>query len=285
MSGVNFGTFLGMMIALVTALPLQAQFSMSEMFAPAAITNQLNETMPVRVWRNYQPSDLPVPVVVMLHGSGECGQDNAKQLAAFAPIHRQALIDEDLPPALYLVPQCTQRNAWVRSIAFTADYKAPRYPAPALRTLKEYLDRLVAEGVADPDRLYLIGLSLGGFGTWDAIQRWPTYFAAAVPICGGGSVQEEQVKNATTTAVWAFHGEVDANVPVDCSRRMVAALTKAGATPKYTEYPKSGHNIWSRVFQDTAMLKWLFRQRRGVSESSGESKGFWGRIKAYVTPQ
>lgn len=283
---MSFTSFRNCVMALSLCLMggvLHAQFEMTEMFVASSITNHLNETMPVRVWRNYSDADLPVPVLVLLHGSGECGQDNVKQLAAFAPIHRQALIDEDIPPALYLIPQCTQRNAWVRGLAFKEDYRAPRYPAPALRTVKDYLDQLVADGVADPDRLYIAGLSLGGFGTWDAIQRWPNTFAAAVPICGGGSIQELQIKQAATTSIWVFHGEMDVNVPVACSRRMVAALTKQGAAPKYTEYPKAGHNIWGRVFQDTAVLKWIFRQKKGRVESADRG-GIWGRLKAYVTP-
>ncbi|MBQ9694588.1 MAG: prolyl oligopeptidase family serine peptidase [Kiritimatiellae bacterium] len=240
--------------------------------------------MPVRLWRNYKASDCPVPVLVLLHGSGECGLDNARHLPAFAPIHRQALIDDDIPPALYIVPQCTQRNAWVRNIAFQEDYRLPRYPAPALRTVKEYLDKLIADGVADPERIYLAGLSLGGFGTWDAIQRWPDYFAAAVPICGGGSLQENAIKNAATTSIWIFHGDKDVNVPVACSRRMVAKLTSFGAQPKYTEYENAGHNVWGRAFKDTALLKWIFRQRRGRIETVPKRSGFWGQLKAYVTP-
>ena len=135
----------------------------------------------MRGWRRYQPEDLPVPVVVLLHGSGECGMDNASQLAPFKGLYETVLIDGSFPPALYVVPQCTQRNPWVRALAFKEDYRLPRYPAPALRSVKEYLDGLVKEGVADPERLYIGGYSLGGFGTWDAIQRWPNYFAAAAP--------------------------------------------------------------------------------------------------------
>lgn len=274
--------------AALCAAAAQAQFSMAELFAGGAITNSLGETMPVRVWRHYEKKDLPVPVVVLLHGSGECGRDNAKQLSNFGALNNILLLDDELPPALWAIPQCTPANPWVRAIAFKPDYRQPRYPSPALRTVKEWVDGLIAEGVADPDRIYVAGLSLGGFGTWDAIQRWPNYFAAAVPVCGGGSIQEEAIRNAATTPVWVFHGEADANVPVDCSRRMVSALTRAGAAPKYTEFPKMGHPIWSRVWGDSAVWHWLFRQRRGERPKDGGEKegsgGFFGSLLEYVTP-
>lgn len=281
---------LASLVVAVLAFPAAAQFSIQETYAAGIITNRLGETMPMRVWRKYEPKDCPVPVVVLLHGSGESGQDNLKQLASFSSFHTSVLLDDTLPPALYLIPQCTSANPWVRAVAFKPDYRQPRYPAPALRTVKEYLEALVKEGTADPDRLYIGGFSLGGFGTWDAIQRWPGFFAAALPICGGGSIQEEPVRNAIQTAIWAFHGSADGNVPVDCSRRMVAALSQAGATPKYTEYPNAGHGIWQRALGDTAVIRWLFRQRRGCREAgeaeSGSALGsFFRQLKEYVTPK
>lgn len=282
--------WLPLLAALAAALPAAAQFSIQETYSPGVITNGFGETMPMRVWRRYEPKDLPVPVVVLLHGSGQSGQDNLKQLDTFSDFHNSVLIDDTLPPALYLIPQCTPANPWVRTIAFTADYRQPRYPAPALRTVKEYLDTLVKKGIADPERLYIGGFSLGGFGTWDAIQRWPGFFAAAVPVCGGGSVQETPVRNAAQTAVWVFHGSADGTVPVDCARRMVAALTQAGASPKYTEYPNAGHVIWQRAFGDTALIRWMFRQRRGHREAEGDNSdsmlgGLFRQLKAYVTPK
>lgn len=264
----------------------QAQYSMAELFAGGVITNSMGETMPVRVWRHYEKKDLPVPVVVLLHGSGECGRDNAKQLSCFAAMHTTLLVDEEIPPSLWALPQCTPASPWVRTIAFKPDYRQPRYPAPALRTVKEWLDGLIKEGIADPDRIYIGGLSLGGFGTWDAIQRWPNYFAAAVPVCGGGSIEEEPVKNAATTPVWAFHGSADPSVPVDCSRRLVSALMQSGATPKYTEFQNAGHNVWPRVWGDSAVWRWLFRQRRGEKTRDGgdSGRGFFSSLLEYVTP-
>jgi len=277
---------LALALALLAALTARAQFSMAEQFEPLTIVNSLGDKMQARAWRHYGPNDLPVPVVVLLHGSGECGQDNGKQLDPFAGLYKIALVDRELPPALYLIPQCTQANGWVKKFAFEEDYRQPRYPSPALRTVKEYLDRLIKEGTADPDRLYIGGYSLGGFATWDAIQRWPGYFAAAVPVCGGGSIQEEPAKNAAQTPVWAFHGAKDPMVPVVCTQRTVAAVTQAGGAPKYTEYPEANHNIWTRVFGDKALVHWMFRQRRGKppQEDGGRRKGFFGRLLRYVTP-
>ncbi len=261
---------------------VHAQFLIQEVFTQEEIVNSVGEKMPLRAWHKYEKKDLPVPVVVLLHGSGECGQDNIKQLNTFKTFHQAVLIDETLPPALYLIPQCTTRNAWVRNIAFKEDYRQPRYPAPALRMVKEHLDKLVAKGVADPERLYLLGLSLGGFGTWDAIQRWPNTFAAAVPICAGGSIEEKAIANALTTSIWVFHGSADASVPVACSQRMVAALARADKPPKYTEYPKMGHNVWDRALGDSAMLHWLFRQRRGKEDPGPEGEGFLNTLGDYL---
>ncbi len=265
----------------------QAQFSMAEQFEASAITNRFGETMPVRLWRHYQPKDRPVPVLVLLHGSGECGADNSAQLAPFQSLYKSALLDSSLPPALYVIPQCTRQNGWVRVTTFTEETKLPRYPAPALRTVKEYLDTLVAEGTADPERLYIGGYSLGGYGAWDAIARWEGYFAAAVPVCGGGSATESAVKAMAKTSIWAFHGSQDPTVPVAYSRRLIAALMREGVGAKYTEYEGAGHNIWGRAFGDSAMLRWVFRQKRGKVESAqGQTPvhALFRQLKAYVTP-
>lgn len=257
-----------------------AQFSMHDCFVREKITNQQGEALPARVWHRYTPKDLPVPVIVMLHGSGECGTDNAKQLQSFKNLHKQLLLRQD-QPVMVILPQCTMQNAWIRRIAFTKDYKHPRYPAPALRIVKEHLDRLVEQGIADPDRLIIGGLSLGGFGTWDAVQRWPNTFAAAIPICAGGSIEEKPIQNATTTSLWVFHGAADQNVKVDCSRRMVRALGDAGAYPKYTEYPNAGHVIWDAVLDQSELYNWLFEQRRGMVTTGSDPDATSTKVKTF----
>ena len=108
--------------------------------------------------------------------------------------------------------------------------------------------------------LYVTGMSLGGYGTWDIIGRRPEAFAAAVPICGGGNISKAPLM--VKTAVWAFHGDQDELVNVSESRRMIEAIKKAGGEPRYTEYKGVGHNSWERAFAEQDLLPWMFAQTR-----------------------
>lgn len=112
----------------------------------------------------------------------------------------------------------------------------------------------------DPDRLYITGLSMGGFGTWDAIQRKPDLFAAAVPICGGGDVSK--ASHITKIPIWVFHGAEDNLVNPKWSRDMVEAIKRAGGNPKYTEYPGVGHHSWVPAYSDPELFEWLFSQKK-----------------------
>ncbi len=264
------------------------QFSMAEQYKSEFLFNHLNEKLPARVWRNYEDRDKPVPLVIMLHGSGECGVDNGKQLGMFAPAYQLQLLENEA--AMYVIPQCTVNNAWVRRLAFQEDYRMPRYPAPSLNTIKQSIDKWIEEGVVDKERVYLIGVSLGAFGVWDAVQRWPDTFAGAILICGGGSIQPEAIQHASTSNLWIFHGAMDVNVSVECSRRAVKALNTIESWPRYTEFEKAGHNIWGRVLSDKKMWEWLFKQRLGEHIDTGEPKtnslfmrGL-RRIGGYFTP-
>ena len=112
----------------------------------------------------------------------------------------------------------------------------------------------------DLDRVYITGISMGGFATWEALIRHPENFAAAIPVCGGGDVSfADRIKHIP---VWAFHGAEDPVVPVVCSRSMIENLTKAGGDPRYTEYPRVGHNSWDRAFDEPELLSWLFSKSR-----------------------
>jgi predicted peptidase len=126
------------------------------------------------------------------------------------------------------------------------------------------LDNLPKLFSVDPDRIYITGLSMGGYGTWDALQRKPDYFAAAIPICGGGDVNgAEKMKDVP---IWAFHGDADGAVKVSRSRDMIEALKAAGGKPKYTEYPGGGHDSWTATYKNPEVMAWLFEQKRKKSD-------------------
>jgi poly(3-hydroxybutyrate) depolymerase len=129
-----------------------------------------------------------------------------------------------------------------------------------LRLTLEALERLRKEFNIDADRIYIAGLSMGGYGTWDAISRNPTLFAAAVPVCGGGD--EAMADKIKDIPIWCFHGDADNAVPVARSRQMINAIKAAGGTPKYTEYPGVGHNSWDKAYAEPELAKWLFEQKR-----------------------
>ena len=204
-----------------------------------------------------------LPLVVFLHGAGERGDDNLAQLKwcvkDFAADTQRAK-----HPCWVAVPQCPADQQWFPygSPPQSAP-KRPAEPTPSLGAVLELTRSLLANRPIDPARIYLMGLSMGGYGTWDALARAPELFAAAVPICGAADAADaERVKNVP---VWAFHGAKDDVVPVQGSRGMVAALKAAGArTVKYTEYPDVGHNSWTPAFKEAELLPWVFAQRRGA---------------------
>ena len=196
----------------------------------------------------------PLPAVVYLHGSGGAGTDNLKQLSGGNAAGTHLWTSEDVKarhPAFVVAPQIPDGQRW--------DAAGPE-PAPYAGLVLELLDGLAREFSIDRDRIYLLGQSLGGYGTWDLISKRPDAFAAAVPLCGGGD--PKRVSAARGVAIWAFHGAKDQVVPVTKSREMVAALQAAGGSVKYTEYPETGHDVWTVAFAEPALPDWLFAQRR-----------------------
>lgn len=205
------------------------------------------------------------PLVVFLHGAGERGDDNRAQLVhglrEFARPDRRETF-----PAFVIAPQCPREQKWVDLAWDAPQHQQPEKPAPSLQLCRELLDRLQTELPIDADRVYLTGLSMGGFGTFDALTRWPDQFAAAIPVCGGGDPRPEQVARFRDVPLWVFHGAQDNLVRPERSREMVAALKAAGGTPRYTEYPEAGHDSWTATYADEAVLEWLFSQRRGAAK-------------------
>ena len=128
------------------------------------------------------------------------------------------------------------------------------------QVLVALLDKIVAEHRVDQDRIYLTGLSMGGFGTWQTAAAYPDRFAAIVPICGGGNPADGP--RLKPVAAWAFHGAKDEAVPLKASEVMVEAVKTAGGDAKLTVYPDAGHNVWDRAYEDPELYAWLFAQSR-----------------------
>jgi predicted peptidase len=248
---------------LFLAASARAQFTADEMLKPCVYTNGAGETFAYRLAAPQFPqAGKKYPLILFLHGSGECGTDNQKQVKVGVPALVSTLLRrERTEPFILVAPQCPATNWWVRELAFNESYAMPAEPARSMAVALDIVRHLVAERQADPDRLYITGLSLGGFGTWDAVQREPGLFTAAVPVCGGGDVR--RVRDLKKLPVWVFHGNADKNVPVDCSRRMVEALKQAGnRRVRYTEYEGVAHNAWDRAYAEMEMIEWLFSQTR-----------------------
>jgi len=220
------------------------------------------KTLPVRIMlpEGYDAQGTEqYPLVLFLHGAGERGTDNTKQL-----IH--ALGDFAKPenrkkyPCFVIAPQCPEGKQWVE-VPWTlpAHKQLPEDSESAKLTL-ELISALQKQYRIDSKRLYVTGLSMGGFGTWDLITRHPQMWAAAVPVCGGAD--EATAERVAKLPIWAFHGDKDTVVIPARSRNMIAAIKQAGGKPLYTEYPGVGHNSWAAAYSDPKMLEWLFSQQR-----------------------
>ncbi len=208
-------------------------------------------TLPYRLWvpADYDPNQA-YPLVLFLHGSGERGTDNRLQLTGqtaelvFVRPENQAQW-----PCFMMAPQCPLNDSW-------SNIDGPYPTKPMHRTLK-VIAQLMNEFNIDPNRLYITGLSMGGFGTWDTITRYPGLFAAAVPIASG--CDPNLAPLCVNTPIWAFHGAADTTVPVQEDRNMIAAIIAAGGDPMYTEYPGAGHvQSWNLAYAEPDLLPWLF---------------------------
>ena len=190
------------------------------------------------------------PIILFLHGAGERGADGKRQVEV--GLGKAIRSREQSFPFVVVFPQCEDREGRpVRGwLADSPDGK--RALAILAEVEKTYR--------TDKSRVYLTGLSMGGFGTWSHAAADPARWAAVVPICGGGDPAWAPM--IARLPVWCFHGDADKGVPVTQSQKMIAALKEAGADPKYTEFPGVGHNSWDPAYATDELYAWLLAQRR-----------------------
>lgn len=214
-------------------------------------------TLPYRWYRPPATGpDRRVPVAVLLHGTSGRGADNERQFTSANRAAIAFLLAQQEHPCAIAVPQCPADDQWVRTTYDPERHVRPAEAGPTMRRLIDLTNHLLrAEPGVDPERLYVIGNSMGGYGTWDLITRQPRV-AAAIPICGGGDPVE--VGRGRHVRTWAFHGAQDPIVAVGHSRRLIAALRALGVGVAYTEFPGAGHDIAAEVFATPGLAAWLF---------------------------
>ncbi|MBK5720254.1 prolyl oligopeptidase family serine peptidase [Dysgonomonas sp. Marseille-P4677] len=223
-------------------------------------------TLPYQVMfpDNYD-SSREYPLLVMLHGAGERGDNNEAQLTH----GKQFLIDNFLSdyPAIVIVPQCPANNYWANVVRHQIDNKMTLtfgltdQPTQSMSTLMSLIQDWLSSGRVDISRVYVGGLSMGGMGTFELLWRMPQTFAAAFPICGGGDVNKLSLY-AKNTAVWIFHGDEDSVVPVQNSREIYSRLKELGSDVEYTEYKGVNHGSWINAFQEKELAPWLFKHKK-----------------------
>ncbi|MEM0898056.1 MAG: prolyl oligopeptidase family serine peptidase [Verrucomicrobiota bacterium] len=202
----------------------------------------------LQYWLHAPEGEGPHPLILFLHGKGERGSD-LNSVKKHGP---PKLIENDSMPSLrpfvVVSPQCPDDRMW-------------QYP-----DLKALLDEVLAEQDIDRSRVYITGLSMGGFGTWKLLAEEPRFFAAAIPICGGGD--PDWARRLKHTPIWAFHGDEDSVVPVDRSKEMVDGIRRAGGKKvKLTIYPEVKHDSWTATYNNPEIYAWL------LSHSLGGRKG------------
>lgn len=179
------------------------------------------------------------PLILFLHGKGECGDDLEK-----IKVHGMPKVvgqNEDFP-FIALSPQCPEGQWWSSQV------------------LIALLDEIASLYNVDTDRIYLTGLSMGGFGTWNMACHYPEHFAAIAPICGGGETfAADRLKDMP---IWAFHGEKDEVIPVKRTIEMADAVKSHGGNVKVTIYPDAEHDSWTDTYENNELYDWFLKHKK-----------------------
>lgn len=226
-----------------------------------------NDTLPYRILlpKDFDPKE-SYPLLLILHGSGERGNDNVSQLFHGSYLFQSKEFRTQYP-SIVVFPQCPKDSYWANVLR---DYEKPldqKYSYskvlpenPQLEIVEALMEHIGQQYKIDPSRRYVGGLSMGGMGTFELVSRNPDYFAAAFPICGGGHPNWAPLLQKTP--LWIFHGEKDDVVSVKFSVAMFDALKAIGAPVKLTFYPEVLHESWHNAFADPALMEWLFSNQK-----------------------
>jgi predicted peptidase len=228
-------------LSILLCLPMNQDASQSK---PTQKAETMEAQIPVRMQylvslpKGYDKEE-KWPLVLFLHGAGERG-DNLDRVKVHGPPKLIAKGKEF--PFICVSPQCP-KNRWWNPME-----------------LEALLDHVEKKYKVDADRVYLTGLSMGGFGTFALANHAPKRFAAIAPVCGGGDpIHALQISSIPT---WVFHGAKDRVVPEQRSKEMVDALKKRKADVQYTVYPEAGHDSWTATYDNPKFYEWMLKQKR-----------------------
>lgn len=230
---------------------------------------QSGDKMPYRILfpENYD-AQKKYPLVLFLHGRGESGSDNEKQLVHGASLFLRDSIRKQFP-AIVVFPQCSEHSYWSNVQMVVEDSKNNKRsfffvpagpPSSAMEMVLSLLNNLITRYPVNRQRIYVMGLSMGGMGTFEIVRRRPQTFAAAIAICGGA--HPATARQIRRIPWWIFHGAKDDVVLPKYSEQMVEALKKVNADVRFTLFPDANHNAWDPAFAQPGLLNWLFDQKK-----------------------
>ena len=256
-------------------------YNVQEVFRKCEYTSN-GYTLPYRLYipKNYDCGER-YPLVLFLHGAGERGTDNEAQINVGIA---KAFEDVTSPiyDAIVVAPQCPVGSQWVLTPWEKGNYIVDNVPeSRELECVCGILDECRDFYNIDEDRVYVTGLSMGGFGTWDMLARHGARFAAGLPICGGGDAS--RAKMLKRIPIWTFHGSDDGAVPVAGTRAMFSSIKKEGGEEiGYTEFDGYGHNVWDAVYTDRQVIDWLFAQSREARRKKAEKRAKLTKAAAFA---
>jgi len=245
------------------ALPLISKAQLAKPNFERGMYIAKGDTLPYRILfpERFDPTK-KYPIIIVLHGAGERGNDNQLQLKNGAALFLKPDVREQFP-AIVIFPQCPTNDFWSDVIVqpdssgYKFTFQTDGKPTKAMQALMGMVDEFLDKPFVNKHQVYVGGLSMGGMGTFEIIGREPNIFAAAFSICGGDNTLNAK-KYAKKVPLWIFHGEKDKTVSADHSIVMVDAIKAAGGQPKFTLYPNDDHNSWDDAFNEPQLLPWLF---------------------------
>jgi predicted peptidase len=251
LSSLTFSICCLLIQSLVVAQP--SKFSHEQYISPTGDTLKYRQLMPDA------GLDRKFPLVIFLHGSGERGNDNESQLKWGASnFATPAMMKTN--PTFVIAPQCPSDENWF-NLEWEGDsvHLLPE-PSKPMELLHGLILQAKEDLPIDPSRIYITGLSMGGFGTFEAMMRYPDLFAAAVPVCGGGDITK--AGDIAHIPIWIATGAEDNVVDPSYAYDMIKALREAGAKPGLSMYAEVGHFSWIAAYSDPMIMAWMFRQRK-----------------------